>query len=357
MPNVNDDLLNKGVRHQVGIQRLAAGIDMQLQEQLAQTDERMLRDTQKRTATLLGSLASARLAFLLASARDINKAGVADIGDSLRSELRAFGKYEADFQARLVGSVLPGDIADGIQRVGAATVQSVVRTAHLGGRFLADLLRDFERNRYERYRASIQASMIRSDMTAQQMVTAIRGTRRLGYRDGVLVVARRHLQNMVRGMVNNVGAATRSAFAADNPELIAGEQWVATLDEVTCEECASLDGTIFLPDEGERPPAHPNCRCYTVPIIRSWRAMGASGLSAGQRESLDGQSAGGMRYQQWLGMQTRAVQIEALGPTRARLFREGGLNITRFVDTRGNILTLDELRRLEATAFDRAGLE
>lgn len=357
MPTANEQLFDLGIRHQVGLQRLSAGIDTMLQEQLQQTDERMLNDTSKRVATLLGSVASVRLGFLFNSARDINKVGVSRIGDTLRGELKQLTRYEQDFQARLLGSVLPDAAAAKITKVGASALNEVLRTAHLGGRYLSELLRDFERNRFQRYQSTITASMLRADMSVDEMIRTIRGTSRQGFRDGVLQVSRRHLGNMVRGMVNNVAAATRSAFADDNPELIAGEQWVATLDEATCEECAALDGTIFAPDEGERPPAHPSCRCYTVPILRSWRAMGIRGLSAAERGNLDGVSAPGMRYQGWLRMQTRAVQIEALGPARARLFREGGLDITRFVDVRGNILTLDELRRTEASAFDRVGLE
>jgi len=33
-----------------------------------------------------------------------------------------------------------------------------------------------------------------------------------------------------------------------------------------------------------------------------------------------------------------------LGVERARLFREGGLTLDRFIDDQGNVLSLDELR-------------
>lgn len=48
-------------------------------------------------------------------------------------------------------------------------------------------------------------------------------------------------------------------------------QWLATLEENTCTECAKLDGKVFKLDDPKRPkvPRHPNCRCDYVPYIPS----------------------------------------------------------------------------------------
>jgi SPP1 gp7 family putative phage head morphogenesis protein len=48
-------------------------------------------------------------------------------------------------------------------------------------------------------------------------------------------------------------------------------QWLATLEENTCSECASLDGKVFNLDDTKRPkiPRHPNCRCDYSPYIPS----------------------------------------------------------------------------------------
>jgi hypothetical protein len=62
-------------------------------------------------------------------------------------------------------------------------------------------------------------------------------------------------------------------------------------------------------------------------------------------------------YGAWLKAQPAAVQDAALGATRARLFREGGLAVDRFVDPAGRPLTLDELARTPARSISasRAG--
>ena len=50
------------------------------------------------------------------------------------------------------------------------------------------------------------------------------------------------------------------------------------------------------------------------------------------------------------------MQDEVLGKTKATLFRKGGMEIGDFVDTRGNVYNLDQLRARDAAAFARAGL-
>lgn len=46
-------------------------------------------------------------------------------------------------------------------------------------------------------------------------------------------------------------------------------QWLATLEENTCEECRQLDGKVFNLNDPKRPkiPRHPNCRCTYISYI------------------------------------------------------------------------------------------
>ena len=54
--------------------------------------------------------------------------------------------------------------------------------------------------------------------------------------------------------------------------------------------------------------------------------------------------------------QSKEFQVDVLGEKRAKLFRDGNLHLDRFTDSKGNTLTLDELRKKEPMAFDKAGL-
>jgi hypothetical protein len=61
-------------------------------------------------------------------------------------------------------------------------------------------------------------------------------------------------------------------------------------------------------------------------------------------------------YQDWLRKQSVSFQDEVLGPTRAQLFRDGGMTLDRFVDNSGHEYTLDQLRQRDPAAFKRADL-
>ena len=146
---------------------------------------------------------------------------------------------------------------------------------------------------------------------------------------------------------------------AGNADLIKGVRWVSTLDGRTSPICRARDGVIYDVDKGPRPPAHWNCRSTTVPVLRSWRELGipADEASPGTRASMDGQVPSDMTYQQWLKSKPAAFQDETLGKAKGRLFRSGGLTLDRFVNNKGREYTLDELRKRDAQAFAKAGLE
>jgi hypothetical protein len=67
-----------------------------------------------------------------------------------------------------------------------------------------------------------------------------------------------------------------------------------------------------------------------------------------------------LSYYDWLKQQPAAFQDKAIGPVRAKLFREGGLSIERFselqLDRNFAPLTLVEMKKLEPLAFEKAGV-
>ena len=62
-------------------------------------------------------------------------------------------------------------------------------------------------------------------------------------------------------------------------------------------------------------------------------------------------------YNNWLKEQSVVYQEETLGKAKAKLFRDGGLDLDKFVDRNYQPLTLKELAAREAEAFRRAGLD
>jgi len=72
----------------------------------------------------------------------------------------------------------------------------------------------------------------------------------------------------------------------------------------------------------------------------------------GTRPSETGEVSAKTTYPQWLRRQPKAFQDEVLGKARAKLFRDGKLPIDRFIDDRGNTLTLAELVSRDSSLSD-----
>ena len=190
--------------------------------------------------------------------------------------------------------------------------------------------------------------------TMEQIMRRIRGTKKGGYRDGVLENARRQAETVARTTVNHVSSQAREATYAENADIIKGVQWVSTLDTKTSNICKALYGKVFPLDSGQRPPAHPNCRSSTVPVTKSWRELGAKLLkrkpgqridrpSESTRASMDGQVPESVTYGDWLRQQPESVQVAALGAGRARLFRQGKVQVEDLISRQGKPLPLAEL--------------
>ena len=80
-------------------------------------------------------------------------------------------------------------------------------------------------------------------------------------------------------------------------------------------------------------------------------------VRGGTDEKLDpGRAKASTSYQDFFLRQPVWWQNSAIGETRAKLVRDGGMKISQFNDMTGRALTLDELRDIDARAFKKAGL-
>ena len=60
-------------------------------------------------------------------------------------------------------------------------------------------------------------------------------------------------------------------------------------------------------------------------------------------------------YADFLSRQSARFQDSVLGPTRGKLYRQGGLTLQQFVDFSGRQLTLEQLAAKFPEAFVKAG--
>lgn len=180
---------------------------------------------------------------------------------------------------------------------------------------------------------------------------------------GVLPLARRQLRQLVHSSVQTLANQQREALYQANRDLVRGLRWLATLDGRSCIFCGARDGLVYeldhrprghaLPWAGGPGACHFGCRCVSLPVLASWRELGADidEMPPGQRASQDGPVPATLRFEDWLAGKSPAFQDRTFGPGRARLWREHQLSLAELLDARGRPLSLADLRaRLHSTA-------
>ena len=147
-----------------------------------------------------------------------------------------------------------------------------------------------------------------------------------------------------------------------NSDLIKEYQWLSTLDNRTSSTCQSRDGKVYVVGKGPLPPAHPNCRSTTTPVFNDEVFTDEDGIRRAMTDGMRPQVAAAGRgrtsaktnYNEWLSKQPRSFQVEVLGETKTKLFRQGGLTVDNFVDRLDKPLTIDELRLKFPKEWDAA---
>jgi len=134
-----------------------------------------------------------------------------------------------------------------------------------------------------------------------------------------------HAEAITRTAVGHVAVQAQQRVAQANGDRVRGIVWMATLEPNTCPICWSRHGRTWRLDRGPRPPAHPNCRCQAVLLF--------SGVATPDLVDAD----------EFLSEQSAEWQDEALGATRARLFRAGRIGVRDLTNRLGRPLRLDEL--------------
>lgn len=346
MATVNENIYNRIVRHQIGLIRYSSSTVRLIIGLLNQSQVRVLDQIAKYDVDDGGgSFSAARLDALLAAIRAIDIEAGAVLSGRLDGSLNDLAGSEGQW----IETVMNGELPDAIpiaMNIASPTSEQLFAAVH-SRPFEGAILKDY----YDRLPETIMEPVKRTlaqgfaeGRTTPQLIRELRGTRAAQYTDGILQQPRRSIEKLVRTAVNHTATTAREEVYKFNEDIIGGVRWVSTLDMRTSEICMGLDGQVFDPGVGPRPPAHWNCRSTTTPITKSWKELGFNidELPPGTRASMDGQVPATETYQTWLEKQPKEIQDEALGPERAALFRDG-MSVDRFTAD-GRTLTLDELR-------------
>ena len=357
----NERLLDAAIHRAIDLHQYSEGVVRRMIGMLNRADAELIAALTKALESLPAeSFTVARLEALIQSARLINASAYSAVGSDLARDIRALAQLEASYQFGLFNSTIPAEI---LQRfpVAAISVEQVYAAAlsrPFQGRLLSEWTASVADDRMRRIREAVRVGYVSNETTAD-IVRRIRGTRAMRYGDGIIEADRRSLTTVVRTALSHTASTARSEFYGKNLDLIKAERWTSTLDTRTTPICMARDHKDYhpvthkpightLPWLGGPGRAHWGCRSTSVPITKSWKELGGSDLpefSASTRASMDGQVPGDVTYRDWLQKQSAARQDEVLGATRGAAMRAGKLPWDAMFNSRGMLITLEELRK------------
>jgi SPP1 gp7 family putative phage head morphogenesis protein len=347
-------LVETATRHQVFLERLKSSEAKRFGPFLLEIDK-ILRD--RLTAADITEYSRGRVERLLAEVEELLDAVFNRYTAKTKKALLEIAEYESGFEARALGLVVAFEtVVPTVNQIRAAVLSSPLSVRGPGGgKLLEPFIKDWGRNEVKAVSGAIRRGYFEG-RTTQQIIQEIRGTKAKGYADGLMSRIGNHAEAITRTAVQHVANTARAETWAQNSDIVTGYRWVSTLDSRTSPQCRTLDGQFNELGKGPLPPIHINCRSTTVAEIAPEFRLNIKG----ERASINGPVDAKQTYYEWLKKQSPEFQDQAIGKTRGQLFRSGGLSAERFSELQlgknFQPLTLDEMRKLEPLAFERAGI-
>lgn len=390
----NEELFDALVRHQTFLLRYSGYVRNRLTTILNETEEdiaRRIRDKLRDNAGLTTPIEWRRLQSLQATLEAIRQGAWDKAAQFLTEEMTNLSYQEPISMQSMLALSAPVVVETVLPS--ARMLKSIALSRPFEGRILKGWAETMAADDIRRIHNAIQTGMVAGEGSAT-IAKRVVGTGPLKGADGITEITRRQVQAITRTAVQHVANSARNEFMQDNADIITAEQFVATLDSRTTPICRSLDGKVFELGKGPRPPLHYSCRSLRIAaidgtlagdrpakpvtqkmLVREYADKNKLGdisdrdsLPRGTKGDFDKWSRGRIRelvgpipastnYGDWLRRQSNEFQNDTLGIAKAKLFREGGLTLDKFVNMNGDELTLKQLAVKEADAFRAAGLD
>jgi hypothetical protein len=387
----NEEFLDALVRHQTFLMRGVGSIRNQANILLNATEAELARLISK---TIKGDSRAKdiqRSVKLLEQIRELRGIAWKDVRKLLRKDFKEVVNNEYAFLTLAAITTMPVilDVRPAPEDLG----QDVVTNAVYEGKTLNQWGRSLERADIDRIGRAVRVGIIQGSK-GPEIAKGVIGTSARRGRDGLLQTTRRQLESTLTTSMTSLTQSAGTAFAEANDQMITEEIYTAVLDSSTTDLCISLDGNIYKVGEGRFPAVHFGCRSKRIAIFegrilakrpykektdrkllneftdkhRLPRAVGKNALSDTNQFRFDSfarrrvnELVGGppkkISYSAFLKRQSVEFQNDTLGVTQARLFRDGGLSVDKFVNRAGDELTLSEIAKRDPEAFKAAGLD
>jgi len=365
---IKDDLLTASIQ----LEKFAAGIDKKAETVLKGTQDHIINELVKMDFEDPNSSAfkKNRLGGLYSRIDKILNKEYEKMGEVLEAELSQIPGLSQDMVANIMNDAMGVDV----MTIGLSEEQlkSIVKNGTVDGGVLGDWMATQADNLSKAIRAQIadvvaEASIgILAGETTAEMVKRIRGTTTI---PGLMNKSKKDLYSFVRTYTAQVAHDARMAMYEKYDYLLNGYEIVAVLDQRTTPLCRGYDGLQYtlkykpIPPNRKKypraggPPFHFNCRTVLVPITKTFEELSEGGnltkqqrkdfdkLTNAERAALGGPIEQTKNYDQWLRKQSKARQIQVLGPKRWEIWKKRGLTMAQMLDQRGNTLTIEQLKR------------
>lgn len=394
MADANQEWLDALIRHQIYLLRFSGLVRNRIADLLNATEDDLARQIRDRLRDVQGlgtPRAVQRLNALLEVVRTIRTKAWSQINDEWVAQLNELAAKEPEFLANSVKTVVP--VVLDLALPPPDLLRAIVKSRPFEGRTMREWADGIANADIARIEQQIKIGLVQGEPSAD-IARRIVGSARMKGVDGVTQITRRNAEAITRTAVNHVASQAKAEFYRANDDIFSEEQFVSTLDARTTPVCRANDGKRFPIGKGPKPPLHFSCRSLRVAVIddvamglrpakpvtermllREYTAANGLGqtlkrgsLPRGHKGSFDefsrkrvreltGRVPGQTTYQDWLTRQSGGFQDDVLGKTRARLFRNGGLKLDKFVNRAGDEINLHDLASLERQAFIDAGLD
>jgi SPP1 gp7 family putative phage head morphogenesis protein len=349
---INEDILDASISHSVWLERYKTQTVNKILKILNKADADLIEQIAARMAKIeqrgfdLGKATTDRLIALQKAIAEDRQAIFRELYGENKQEMLDFADYEADFNARIIEqSVAASGLTVELARPNKSILNAVVTSQPFRGRLLREWYAGLETQAAQRINDAIKIGIVEGQ-TTDQIIRRIRGTRANKFSDGILNISRRHASSVVRTATSHVShRATMETYQA-NQDIVKGLKFIATLDSRTTPICRAYDNKVFKMGEEPVLPLHFNERSKLIAYLGNFKTKGNRSASGGPVPE-------DTNYNEFLRNKPIKFQEEALGVKKAKLFREGGLTMDKFVDPTGKEYTLAQLKERDTEIFNK----
>ncbi|EGK7969285.1 phage head morphogenesis protein [Salmonella enterica] len=340
-------IIESFISHQVWLQRNASHEVNELAPFIQQ-----MRDEVRKQVLQFGDDNRTRqnLEKLLRDLEDILDGITTDWQDKLTGDLQTLAGYEADWTTKtLTANVDAEFVTPSPEQVWSAVKWNPLalndKPADLFG-----MMAGWGGTEINRLVTGVKMGFVQGK-TTRQIVKEVVGT------GGLADISQRNAATVIRTALNHVSTQARETTYKKNSDIVEKYEWVSTLDSRTSTICRSRDGQKYEIGKGPLPPAHPNCRSTTVPVISSEFDFLDKGAKRAAKGAEGGQQVdASTTYYDFLKQQPAWFIDKALGPVRGAIFRNAGMTPEEFrvasVNGFGIPMTLKEMAEADKKVAD-----